>query len=793
MTSSAPAPVFIQYTNNTDNTTPVEVGPVVSKSKSFRFYKKWDQADTAAQCHSNAFKIYDQQRKDEDGHMQTMKQTSGLGIRVINNASPKISDFYTKETSGTDDITANVSAGYSVEFFGFFKPTVKGNYTFSLDGTGTNHRMWIGDFACHDYLVSNQTKNFTELFPNKYYAVRFQYMNKTKSTQQVNIKARRDGADVADPRFVSLFKEDGSRFNRNLLYYGLVATNPETDKYYCYFSSLSDTAEIRESLGIDYIERSVDLQSDANPTPKTGKEIRNGSDAMNWKTVDDFYNYTITSAKYQIKDGTCLYVPETDPKKLIETYQVWTTKEVTQIIKGKNVKVKIPVLETRTRPKNQVPQICTRPMRDVTGITQDLAKTGLIKADAGTANYDAIWGGTLGQGIETQTVIDYTTRMKDGIKQNKTIRVNDKCQVMANYDTNTAKYGDAELYTSTGPNCSDKRIRLGDNGRVTINGTTWHDIGSSIPTTDRSSLVSNPSWNVPNALNIGANLSTLVSTNQKFKLNLSSVTGKLKGYYAIKATHKKSGVYYSKLEFPNAFYLYRPNYSELGGRTYYQKSATELVEVKANQLNPSWPITLGIYASIGYPLNPQDYMDTSGNCQTICKESTACGNYVKYGSDRCLIDTTSDVRPAYTTTPPTNGPLSNISMSYIYKKIPKMTSPYSFKPESAGNYSEYTVVPDELASTGSTPTVGSTPAPTTTTTSKYNSLAQYNNASSALEGFSDIPPRFSNRLPDAPETSVEEGRIADLQTIMFQQNVLYSVSSIAALSFLVGAIVLARK
>lgn len=71
-----------------------------------------------------------------------------------------------------------------------------------------------------------------------------------------------------------------------------------------------------------------------------------------------------------------------------------------------------------------------------------------------------------------------------------------------------------------------------------------------------------------------------------------------------------------------------------------------------------------------------------------------------------------------------------------------------------------------------------------------DSNAQY---TTIKEAFSDIPPRFSTKLPDAPETSVEEGRIEDLQTIMFQQNVLYSISSIAALSFLVGAIVLAGK
>ena len=756
MTSPAPAPVFIHYTAN--NKTPVEVGPVVSKSKSFRFYKKWDQADTAARCHSNAFKIYDRRRSLEDGHMQKMRQTPGLRIYVINNASPKISDFYTTDTSGPDGIQADVSDGHSVEFFGFFNPTVKGNYTFSLDGTGVNannHRMWIGDYACHDYLGRNQTKSSTELFPNKYYAVRFQYKNNTGAPQQVNIKARCGGTDVADTHFVSLFKEDGSRFNRNLLYYGLVATNPETDKYHCYFSRFSDTAEIRESLGIDCIERSLqnDLQSDANPSSKVTKITPLSTEDLSLNLVSDLYNYAITKATYRIKPGTQLCVS--------------------------------------ARPR----KICTEPTKDVTAAAQKFATDGRININisAGILNYDYAWGVTLGKGIVTQTVIEYTARLNDVAKQNKTIRVNEKCQAAVGYSKtidSASYYSDTVLKGSNLP-CNNQQIVLGNNGKVRVNGTQWSelDIGSRVRQADKDHQVPNPSWNGPSALNKDKILSTLVSPNLRYKLEFNSGTGKLKGYYAIKATYTSStGVKYSKPGSPNAFFLYRPNYSELGGRTYFQKSDTELVEVKENQLNLEWPIKLGYGHLKGYPLQ-QHYMDTSGNCRTICDKSTACGNYVAYGSGQCLIDKTSNVRPAYTTTHPLTGPFTNNKPS-IYIKRPIMTSTYRFNPESAGNYSEYTVVPDERTSAGSTPNVGSAQVQSTTTTSTYNSLSQYTSAS---EGFSDIPPRFSNRLPDAPETSVEEGRIADLQTIMFQQNVLYSVSSIAALSFLVGAIVLARK
>ena len=65
---------------------------------------------------------------------------------------------------------------------------------------------------------------------------------------------------------------------------------------------------------------------------------------------------------------------------------------------------------------------------------------------------------------------------------------------------------------------------------------------------------------------------------------------------------------------------------------------------------------------------------------------------------------------------------------------------------------------------------------------------------SKFEGFTDdIPERYSRILPNAPSKSIEDGRVRDLQTIMFQQNILYSVASISVLSLLVGVIVLGNK
>jgi ABC-type antimicrobial peptide transport system permease subunit len=113
----------------------------------------------------------------------------------------------------------------------------------------------------------------------------------------------------------------------------------------------------------------------------------------------------------------------------------------------------------------------------------------------------------------------------------------------------------------------------------------------------------------------------------------------------------------------------------------------------------------------------------------------------------------------------------------------------AFESEPSGMYSKYDFTTDKIPVSE-----GFDNAITQNLSGITELLNQHNKLKKKLkEGFSDIPARFSNMLPPAPDTSVEEGRIADLQEIMFQQNMMYSIGSIAAVSFLVGAIVLARN
>jgi hypothetical protein len=122
----------------------------------------------------------------------------------------------------------------------------------------------------------------------------------------------------------------------------------------------------------------------------------------------------------------------------------------------------------------------------------------------------------------------------------------------------------------------------------------------------------------------------------------------------------------------------------------------------------------------------------------------------------------------------------------------------------SGEYSEFSIKPDALIiAKVPTNTVNSANAISSTTLANSalavnvintgNIVNERFTGGSTIEGFRDIPERYLTKLPAAPDTSTEEGRINDLQSIMYQQNILYSLSSIAAISFFVGAIVLSRK
>jgi hypothetical protein len=816
---------YISYEPSDNVTKPIPVGPIVSKSKGLTFTKGWPQSDTADRCHKNAFLMYDQYRRWEDDHMisNNIEKKPGLSMRFVNSKSPYVNSFNGRQTDGYD-ISAPTQPIQSVEFFGFFMPSSTGTHKFSIENNTTaDYRIWLGDVACHEYLDTNQISEML-MYANRYYAVRIQYSNRKSTVQNAKIQVMGpDNNIMINPKFESLLNKNGKRFNRNLLYYGLVKAETP-NQYYCYFNGRSDYNEIRNAKGIDVIERvSGVIPSDANPPPRSGTiTARDWRDnlKLNAKS-DNIHEVSINNAQYAVQPGSGYkvpkLVPETNPNKLIEKYPVVVYKDkfVYQKIRGKTVRVKIRVPETKMlqRPKNPVPmktiwETVVPPPLNVTKTAKDIiADKGDIDIKRGT--YNDVWKKDPAPGLAKRSILDYTTSIREDARINKTIKLSDKCALLVNY--NGMPDATAEIIPAPAV-CNDRRIILNSDGTVKINGTTWIDIIKDyVLPADKEIIEPNPNWKgVASELkldNLTAKssppLTTLVSPDMRFKLVFSN--GKLKCYYNVKATYTDSaGEKYSLANSdssspPQALYLYRPNYSELGGKKYSQRpkasnpNESELVWIKSNHEKLK---TSDYKGQTGYPIQQYQYLETTGDCREICtkdpKLKNNCGNYVTNSSGKCFIDQTANLRPMFATTKPPTGPFAGeINPPTIYIKNQTMNGK-PFTSSTAGNYSEYEIEPDRFKKN-----LNIDAAPNEFSENVNATYSLYSFITEKLipekEGFSDIPPRFSNQLPNAPETSVEEGRIEDLQTIMFQQNVLYSVSSIAALSFLVGAIVLANK
>ena len=377
--------------------------------------------------------------------------------------------------------------------------------------------------------------------------------------------------------------------------------------------------------------------------------------------------------------------------------------------------------------------------------------------------------------------IEYSNTLKDSAKADKEIYINDKCEVTVAYKT-------ANISGSIfAPSCSEKMVRLNNDGTVSVSGAIW--IENPLSKEEQKKLVPNPKWlsyGLSNILNVGSPLYKLVSPNGMYMLMISS-SKRLLYRYCFKTFFEESdGTKVTMSE--KAFYLYRPSYSELGGKKFMQNQNKELVRIQPNDAN----LVFHKFSAIGNG-QPTSLLDSyskfdSGDCAKKCEESITCGNYVTGPNNLCYVDTKTITNPTYITTSKMSG-YSIYTKQYNMKTDDKSNDDgiRAFESEPSGMYSTYAFIPDAIKTEGFESNI------TKNLSGITELLNQHNQLKKKQEGFSDIPARFSNTLPLAPDTSVEEGRIEDLQEIMFQQNMMYSIGSIAAVSFLVGAIVLARN
>uniref|UniRef100_A0A6C0DD18 PA14 domain-containing protein n=1 Tax=viral metagenome TaxID=1070528 RepID=A0A6C0DD18_9ZZZZ len=215
-------------------------------------------------CKLNATILHSKQKSDEkkqiDDIIKNNGVKNGLSFKIIEgnynanskyflNSKTDYNDiavkFYNLQNATNDKINT-ITTAYSIEWYGFFKPNMTGNWNFTLS-TDTVSLLWVGDIAINDYENINATINTKgsntislKLTANKHYPIRIQYGNDAL-TQNNKFALSITSPKNEDSIYLlcSLYNPDGSLFEKQLMYYSLNEVSPDLSSkgfFNCYVS-----------------------------------------------------------------------------------------------------------------------------------------------------------------------------------------------------------------------------------------------------------------------------------------------------------------------------------------------------------------------------------------------------------------------------------------------------------------------------------------------------------------------------------------------------------------------------
>ena len=203
-------------------------------------------------CNYNAGFLHSKQKLDEKKQINDIIKNNGvkqgLSFKIIDgnyNANPK---YFLNSKTDYNDIAVNfdnlqnatnnkintIKSAYSIEWYGYFKPNMTGNWTFTLL-TDNISLLWIDDIAINDYDNLNAAINTKgsntvslNLNANKHYPIRIQYGNNAitqnnKFSLSISSPKNEDSISL----LCSLYNPDGSLFEQQLMYYSLNEVSPD--------------------------------------------------------------------------------------------------------------------------------------------------------------------------------------------------------------------------------------------------------------------------------------------------------------------------------------------------------------------------------------------------------------------------------------------------------------------------------------------------------------------------------------------------------------------------------------
>lgn len=173
---------------------------------------------------------------------------------------------------------------YSVEWYGFFCPSVSGIWTFNLSSTNKS-LIWVGDIAVNDYEATNALADSqlrgtgqTRLNMNRYYPIRIQFGNRT-NTDTFSLGISGPTSENGISLLYTFYNSNGKLFEKTLTYYSLIETT-YPGLYNCQVTNAdSNTYDQLKKRTADFIQDSV--WSLMNETIENDK-----LDAFNFLSID---------------------------------------------------------------------------------------------------------------------------------------------------------------------------------------------------------------------------------------------------------------------------------------------------------------------------------------------------------------------------------------------------------------------------------------------------------------------------------------------------------------------------
>lgn len=561
---------------------------------------------------------------------------------VTNQATP-IPEFNKYNTS----VGGN---GTAVDIFGYFNPDTTGNWKFSIPTSNKDAEiytyLWMGNSALYEYTAANANINSDtpaevnetvsatfKLAKNDYIPFRIQIISKNVkfgSQQKIPMFIVTPPSDSPATGVITkntqtwnyfvTFTKDGAIYYKNLLYFGLVKSPNDTDKYNCFLISTTPTnanyiRNYKQNPKLQYIKTEI-------PNPiMTGRgapfsvlegdeldlSFCSGINIRITKAIfgmpEANYNYITYSTKNVAKEKT---IPRTTKTNILPYNDKFLNfKSFTTTAQSYKAMVNTP-----TQVAN--PAIPINQQIDVTEKLNSLIQSGgtRLKINSGSQNFTNIFGQSIADPINDPNgspkvrktlFIEYMYTVNESAITDKYLGLDPQTGAV----TITAVYNGDNKITAplpmdkvpacSGDNCGSYSMKLTNNCRLSVMNANNTEVGyldlkrfisTNNPTFKIEDCQINNMWlkdaSITNFIPAGSNTSTVTgkkikSLNGRFKLGYENRKLTLTHCIIPYTKHPNGTCYTTNLNVQNnsqIYYLYRINSIGVFGRKFLEETST---------------------------------------------------------------------------------------------------------------------------------------------------------------------------------------------------------------------------